>query len=242
MRYRIIFSYDGTLFQGYQKQPGKRSVQGEIETVLRKLNHDHDVHVCASGRTDAGVHACGQVAHIDFLYEVDDFQKRANSLLPPDIYIHQVMLVDSSFHARFSVKKKEYCYKINCGEYLPFQRNYVYQYGRSLCLDKMQQALSYLIGTHNFRSFAKTDATREDYVRTILEARLEEKNGIVSITFVGTGFFRYMIRNMVGTLIEIGEGKRAPEDILEILKKENRIYAGKTAPPEGLYLMNVTYE
>lgn len=247
MRYLMTFAYDGTNYSGYQKQPNKKTIQSEIETQLTKLNSDKKVSIHASGRTDAHVHAVHQKAHFDLDKEmqIERMLTSLNRLLPDDIYIQKIEEVDLDFHTRFDVKEKEYIYKINLGEYNPFERNYVYQYNHSLNLSEIECALKYLEGTHNFKGFTKVDEEKESYERTILEANLilDEKNSNhITIQFVGTGFLRYMVRNMVGTLIEIGEGKRNCEDILRILSSQDRTQAGKTAPPEGLYLKNVFYE
>ena len=200
-RYFITFSYDGTNFSGYQKQPRARTIQNELEKAL-------------------------------------------NSLLPEDIHIKNVEEVSDNFHARYNAKGKEYIYKINMGEYNPLERNYVYQYNNRLDVTEIERAMKYLEGTHNFKSFTKTDEEKDDYVRTLSQTNLirdlKDVNKI-TLVFVGTGFLRYMVRNMVGTLIEVGEGKRKSEDIITILKEQNRTHAGKTAAPEGLYLKNVFY-
>ena len=170
--------------------------------------------------------------------------KALNSLIPEDIYIKDIVEVKDNFHARFDVKAKEYLYKINMGEYDPIERNYVYQYNKRLDVVEMERALKYLEGEHNFKSFSKTDEEKDDFTRTIVQTNLirDIKNvNKITISFVGTGFLRYMVRNMVGTLIEIGEGKRKSEDIITILKSEDRREAGKTANPEGLYLKDVFY-
>ena len=242
----MTFSYDGTNFNGYQKQPKKRTVQKEIEDVLKEINGGKDVSIFSSGRTDAGVHALNQKAHflLDIKISPDRLIKGMNSLLPSDIYVKNIEMVDDEFHARFSAIGKEYIYKINMGEYDPIERNYVYQYCKKLDLVSMERGLKYLEGIHNFKSFTKADDEIVDYVRKIAETSIirdsKDINKIV-ITFVGTGFLRYMVRNMVGLLIEIGEGKRKPEDVMDILKSENRRLAGKTAPSCGLYLRNVFY-
>ena len=167
-----------------------------------------------------------------------------NSLLPEDIYVSKVEVVDDNFHARFDAIGKEYIYKINMGEYNPIERNYVFQYCKRLDISSMERALKYLEGEHNFKSFTKTTDEIDDYVRKIsvtsIERDIKDLNKIV-ISFVGTGFLRYMVRNMVGLLIEVGEGKRNPEEIIDILKHEDRTFAGKTAPACGLYLRNVFY-
>lgn len=246
MKYFMTFSYDGTNFSGYQKQPKKRTIQQEIENVLKQINDGKEVSIYSSGRTDAKVHAFNQKAHFELSIKIspDKLQKGMNSLLPEDIYIKNIVLVNDDFHARFNAIGKEYIYKINMGEYNPLERNYIYQYCNKLDIISMERGLKYLEGTHNFKSLVKTDEEIEDYTRTISQAYLTRDNKDINkviITFVGTGFLRYMVRNMVGLLIEIGEGKRNPEDIIDILKKENRQSAGKTAPPCGLYLRNVFY-
>ena len=170
--------------------------------------------------------------------------KGMNSLLPDDIYVKNISVVDDDFHARFNAIGKEYIYKINMGDYNPIERNYIFQYCKKLDVVARERGLKYLEGTHNFKSFVKTDEEIVDYVRTISEATVIRDNKDINkliITFVGTGFLRYMVRNMVGLLIEIGEGKRKPEDILDIFKHEDRRFAGKTAPSCGLYLRNVFY-
>lgn len=246
MKYFMTFSYDGSNFNGYQKQPDKRTIQGEIENVLKEINGGKDVSIYSSGRTDAGVHALNQRAHFSMDIDIssDRLIKGMNSLLSSDIYVKNISMVDDDFHARFSAIGKEYIYKINMGEYDPLERNYVFQYCKKLDIIAMERGLKYLEGEHNFKSFTKSDDEIVDYVRKISETSIvrdsRDINKIV-ITFVGTGFLRYMVRNMVGLLIEIGEGKRKPEEVMDILKSEDRKMAGKTAPSCGLYLRNVFY-
>lgn len=246
MRCCITFSYDGSNFAGYQKQPKMRTVQGEIEKVLKEINGDKKVDIHASGRTDAGVHALNQRAHFDIDIDItcDKLMKALNSMLPDDIYVKKVEEVDGNFHARFNAIGKEYVYKINMGEYNPLERNYVYQYNKKLDVVAMERGMKYIEGTHDFRSFTKIDEEKEDYVRTVSQTNLirdtKDVNKI-TLVFVGTGFLRYMVRNIVGTLIEIGEGKRKSEDIITILKEMDRTKAGKIANAEGLYLKNVFY-
>ena len=207
MRYLMTLSYDGTNFSGYQKQVKERTVQGELEKVLKQINDN-------------------------------------NSLLPEDIYVKKIENVSEDFHARFNALGKEYIYIINMGEYNPLERNYVYQYNKKLDVVEMERAMKYIEGTHNFKSFTKTDEEKNDYIRTISQTILirDSKDlNKITLSFVGTGFLRYMVRNIVGTLIEIGEGKRKSEEIITILNEEDRTKAGKTANPEGLYLKNVFY-
>ena len=246
MRYFMTFSYDGSDFKGYQKQSNCRTVQGEIENVLKKINGDQAVKIVATGRTDAGVHALNQKAHFDLDTEVDceKLLHSMNSMLPEDIYIKTMETVSDNFHARFDAIGKEYVYLINMGEYNPLERKYVYQHSKKLDVVEMERAMKYLEGTHNFKAFTKVDEEKEDYVRTLSQTNLirdlKDVNEI-TLVFIGTGFLRYMVRNIVGTLIEIGEGKRRSEEIIDILKSEDRTKAGKTANPEGLYLKNVFY-
>lgn len=242
----MTFSYDGSKYKGYQKQPRVKTIQGELEKALKTINNDEKVEVHASGRTDAGVHAFSQKAHFDMLVNInaDNLTKALNSLLPDDIYVKNIVEVNDLFHARFNVKAKEYIYKINMGEYDPIEKDYVYQYNKRLDVVEMERALKYLEGTHDFKSFSKTDEEKEDFVRTIVQTNLirEMKNvNKVTISFLGTGFLRYMVRNMIGTLIEIGEGKRKSEEIITIIQALDRRKAGKTANPEGLYLKDVFY-
>jgi len=242
----MTFSYDGSKYSGYQKQPKAKTIQGEIEKALKTINGNKKIDIYASGRTDAGVHAYNQKAHFDFDKDMtcEQIRKGINSLIPKDIYIKSIEEVADDFHARFNVKAKEYIYIINIGEYNPIEKDYVFQCNQKLDVVEMERAMKYLEGTHNFKSFTKADDEKEDYVRTIVQTNLirnmKNTNKIV-LSFLGTGFMRYMVRNMVGTLLEIGEGKIKSEDIIDILKAEDRKAAKKTANPEGLYLKDVLY-
>ena len=247
MRYFMTFAYDGSKYKGYQVQPKERTVQGEVEKALKKINGGKKVTIHASGRTDAGVHAYNQKAHFDLDMKnitPEKLRDGLNSLLPKDIYIKHIEIVPDDFHARYNVKAKEYIYVINMGEYNPIEKDYVYQYNKKLDLVEMERALKYLEGTHDFKSFSKADEEKEDFTRTIIQTNLirniKNVNKFV-ISFLGTGFLRYQVRNMVGVLLEIGEGKRKSEDILDILAAKDRRKAGITAPPEGLYLNDVYY-
>lgn len=243
MRYLVTFSYDGSKYNGYQKQVNVKTIQEELERVLTTINNNNIVSVVASGRTDRGVHAINQKAHFDINVNIttDKLKMAMNSMLPKDIYVKNVVEVDSDFHARYNVKSKEYVYKINLGEYNPIEKDYIYQYNRKLDIDSMEKAIKLYEGNHNFKSFVAADDIRDNYERTIIKTNIEIINDIMTITFVGTGFLRYMVRNLVGLLIEIGEGKRTIEDINKIFEAEDRKACGKTAPSEGLYLKDVYY-
>lgn len=242
MRYLITFSYDGSKYFGYQKQKGVNSVQEDLEKVLSLINNK-PVSVCASGRTDAGVHANGQCAHFDIDISItpDKLKNALNGLLNGNIYVKSVVEVPDTFHARFDVKQKEYIYKINTGEYSPIYKDYIYQYCKPLDVDSMKTAIKSFEGEHNFKSFTKANVETNNFARTIYSTAITKDNDIITIKFVGNGFMRYMVRNMVGFLIEIGEGKRNISDVNSVLLEEDRTKAGKTAPPEGLYLNKVTY-
>lgn len=243
MRYLITFSYDGSKYKGYQKQPEQLTIQGELERVLTQINNS-EVLVSASGRTDAGVHALNQKAHFDLNINIttEKLKLALNSLLPGDIYVKNVEEVDGDFHARFNVKEKEYIYKINVGEYNPLERDYIYQLNKDLDIDKMKEAIKYFEGTHDFKSFTKNNDEKDDFIRTITKAEISKEDNIIIISFLGTGFLRYMVRNMVGCLIEVGELKRESVDVKNILEAKDRTKAGITAHPEGLYLKEVYYK
>lgn len=242
----MTFAYDGSKYNGYQKQPNGLTIQNKLEEVLTTINSNKSVSVCASGRTDAGVHAYGQKAHFDLNIDIscDNLKRALNSLLPGDIYVKDVVSVDDNFHARFDVSAKEYIYKINMGEYNPIEKDYVCQYCKKLDVVEIERALKYIEGTHDFKSFTSGDDVRDDYVRTIIQTNLirDLKNvNMVTISFLGTGFMRYMVRNLVGTLIQIGEGKYKSTDIIDILEAKDRRKAGMCADACGLYLKDVFY-
>lgn len=243
MRYKIVFAYDGTLFNGFQIQDTERTVQGEIEKAVAKVTSSNAT-IYASGRTDAGVHAKGQVAHFDVEFDIssNDMKSALNSTLPDDIFVRLCTRVSTEFHSRYNAKGKEYEYLINTGEYNPVLRNYVLQYCRELNVEKMQEALSYLVGEHDFSSFVTgLGESEKDTVRTIYEARVAAKGTKISVVLNGSGFLRYMVRGIVGTLIDVGRGKIEPSDIKKILEKKDRSYAGPNADACGLYLVSVRY-
>lgn len=241
MRYLITFSYDGSNFNGYQKQKNGRTVQEEIEKALSKINNSK-TSFTASGRTDAKVHAINQKGHFDFDKEIDinKLRKALNSIIPKDIYIKDIKKVSSSFHARYNVKSKVYIYKINIGNYDPINRNYIYQYCKLLDIGKMKEAINYFKGEHNFRSFTKVEIEK-NFNREIFNASISLKQNIITVSFKGNGFLRFMVRNMVGLLIEIGSNKKGINVVNMILDAKDRTKAGIIAPPEGLYLKDVFY-
>ena len=244
IRYKCIISYDGSGFSGYQVQPKKRTVQSVIEAVLTKMHKGSSVKISASGRTDAGVHAKGQVIHFDspLSLPVEKWELALNSMLPEDISVLSVKEADPAFHARFDANGKEYRYYLNQSPKRdPFQRNYAFHYPYPLNLEAMREASAYLLGTHDFSSFCSARTEVEDKVRTIKTIEILQDEEKVSFHFIGNGFLYNMVRILVGTLIEVGSGKRKSEEIMEILEKRDRRYAGKTAPGQGLYLWQVFY-
>ena len=240
MRYLIKFSYDGTNFCGYQKQPQKRCVESELEKALYDINNHTKTKVIGAGRTDRGVHANCQCACFDITVDITLYKLKCalNTYTDKDIYIKNVEVVDASFHARYMVKKKEYIYKLNMGEYNPIERNYVYQYNKELNIEKMKKEIEYLKGTHDFSAFVNKEEKKESYVRTIYDASITKENNILIFRFIGNGFLKYQVRNMVGALIEVSTKNKS---IDYILKSKDRCSFGKTAGAEGLYLNNVEY-
>ncbi|MEH7500923.1 tRNA pseudouridine(38-40) synthase TruA [Neobacillus drentensis] len=244
-RYKCIISYDGSGFSGYQVQPNKRTVQSVLEAVLAKMHKGDLVKVVGSGRTDAGVHAKGQVIHFDspLLIPANKWEKALNSLLPEDITVLSAVSVDESFHARFDAKGKEYRYVLHLSQKRdPFQRKFAYQYPYGLNVDSMEQASKFFLGTHDFTSFCAAKTEVEDKVRTIESINFTLKDELLTIRFVGNGFLYNMVRILVGTLLEVGSGERSPEDIPIILAHKDRRLSGKTAPGHGLYLWEVFYD
>jgi tRNA pseudouridine38-40 synthase len=244
-RYKSIISYDGSGFSGYQVQPNKRTVQSVLESVLTKMHKGETVKVSGSGRTDAGVHAKGQVIHFDspLMIPEDKWEKALNSLLPEDISVSSVVSVDESFHARFHALGKEYRYVLHLSSKRdPLQRKFAYHYPYRLNLDAMEQASKFFLGTHDFTSFCAAKTEVEDKVRTIESIDFTRVDELLTIRFVGNGFLYNMVRILVGTLLEVGSGERSPEDIPIILAHKDRRVSGKTAPAHGLYLWEVFYE
>lgn len=244
MRYLITFSYDGTLFYGYQKQPNKRTVEGALEKALYDINNHTETRIFSSGRTDRGVHALGQTAHFDLNVDITLYKLKCalNSLLPEDIHVLYTQVVEDSFHARFMAKKKTYKYYLNMGEYNPIDRNHIYQYNKQLNVEKMKEAIKSFIGTYDFKPFTSHEVVKENYVRTIYDASIQVEKDIIIFTFIGNGFMKYQVRNMVGTLLRIGKEKQEVDTIKKILAKEVSDKYVFTARPEGLYLVEVSYK
>ena len=243
MRYLIKFSYDGSNYIGFQKQKGHNTIQERLEEALTKINDGKYTPIVATGRTDKKVHALAQYGHADIDVKINENKlKRAlNSNLPDDIHVIETKEVRDDFHARYNVKEKTYRYIINTGEYNPLERNYVFQYNYKLDIDSMNKAIKYFEGEHDFRAFATDNKDKENCIRTINYTNIEQKKDKIVITFKGNGFLRYQVRNMVGILIKVGEDKINPEQVKDIIKSKDRTKSGKTAPAEGLYLVDVEF-
>lgn len=243
MRYLIHFSYDGTNFNGFQKQPNCRCVESELEKALYEINDHKKTKLVGSGRTDRGVHANHQCAHFDINVNITLYKLKCalNSLLPPDIHVFEVESVSDEFHARFNAKKKTYKYIINCGEYNPMERNYVYQYGKELDVDKMKKEIKSFIGKHDFKPFVSDESVKDNYEREIYDAYIEQDKDKVIFYFIGNGFMKYQVRNMVGVLFKIGKGKLELGIVDKIFKDNSLAKCITTIKREGLYLENIEY-
>ncbi|WP_347343057.1 tRNA pseudouridine(38-40) synthase TruA [Peribacillus frigoritolerans] len=244
-KYKCVIAYDGTDFAGYQVQPEKRTIQSEFEAVLAQMHKGTIIKVTASGRTDSGVHAKGQVLHFEspLTFPTENWIKAFSALLPTDIIALEVDIVHDDFHARFHTTGKEYRYIVARSKLRdPFKRNYAYHYPYPLNVEAMREAISYLIGTHDFTSFCSAKTEVVDKVRTIKEMDFEESDDFLVFRFVGEGFLYNMVRILVGTLLDVGSGKMSPHDMSGILDKKDRSFAGKTAPAQGLYLWKVFYK
>lgn len=244
-KYKCTISYDGTNFSGYQIQPNKRTVQGEIEKILTRMHKGKQIRIYGSGRTDAGVHAKGQVFHFesDLQIPVVQWKKALNAQLPDDLYIHQVEAVDDSFHARFSATAKEYRYFVLLTEERNvFLRNYRYMTKENFDFALIEAACRVFEGTHDFTAFSSARATvKGDKIRTLDHVTFEKNDHELVFILRGNGFLYHMVRIIVSVLLDAGRGLVTPEEIEEMFQAQNRGTIGKTLPPQGLFLWEVTY-
>lgn len=242
MKYKVIVSYDGSDFDGYQIQKDKRTVQNEIQVALKKL-YQKDIKISSSGRTDKGVHALGQVFSYDVDKEIDCYKikKALNTYLPDDVSVVSVTTASDDFHARGSAKSKEYVYRINVGTFNPIERKYCYQYGYPLDISKLKKAAKVFIGTHNFKNFCTNDEENKSYIRTINKIKITKEKEIISISFSGNGFLRYMVRMIIGSMIAYNNGKVDLDNLKFSLDERCGNRTIYKVPPEGLYLVSVTY-
>lgn len=252
--FKMLLQYEGTRYQGWQKQESTdNTIQGKLEALLSKMT-GKKVEVQGSGRTDAGVHALGQVAnfHADTQMSVEEILDYMNFYLPEDIAVISLSEVPERFHSRLNAKGKTYCYRV-INSTLPhvFDRRYVHIVKENLDLEAMQKAADILTGTHDFKAFTSNKRSKKSTVRTIDEIRIERAFGIslgtagtqdeIRFIYSGNGFLYHMVRIITGTLLEVGTHKRKPEEIAEILASGERENAGELVPAKGLTLMEVRY-
>ena len=240
---RLTIEYDGKDFNGWQKQPTKLNIQGEIERAIEDITGE-EVDLIASGRTDAGVHALGQVANFktNSNIPVEKFPIALNTKLKRSIRILEAVEVDERFHSRYNCKKKTYRYVINNSENgTAIYRNLEYNFPQKLNVEKMNEAAKYFIGEHDFKGFKASGTSSKSSVRTIYQAKVYQEENRIFIELTGNGFLYNMVRIISGTLVEVGLGKIMPKDIEDIIKSGDRERAGKTLPPQGLYLVKVEY-
>ena len=242
---KLVIEYDGKEFNGWQKQPNKLNIQGEIERAIKQITGE-EVDLTASGRTDAGVHALGQVANFktNSNIPIEKIPIALNSNLKKSIVIKSAEEVEERFHSRLNCKRKTYRYIINNSKYgTAIYRNLETHIPMKLDIQKMQEAVKYFEGEHDFKAFKASGTSSKSSVRTIYKAEvIDAGNERIYIELTGNGFLYNMVRIISGTLVEVGLGKIKPNEIKMIIESKKRENAGKTLPPQGLYLVNVEYE
>lgn len=243
--FKMVLCYDGSRYNGWQKQGNTaHTLQETLERILEEIAGT-DTEVFGSGRTDAGTHALGQTAnfHMDWKQDTEALRGAINARLPEDIGVCALEEVDDRFHARLHAKAKRYVYTIWTGDMPPvFWRKYSFWCRERLDEEAMRQAASVFVGTHDFKSFCANKRMKKSTVRTIYDISLRKEGQRLILSFTGNGFLYQMVRILMGTLLEVGEGKRKPSDMAEILAAKNREAAGFTAPSRGLMLERVFYE
>lgn len=242
--FKIIIQYDGSRYQGWQKQGStQNTLQGKFEALLSRLAGE-PVEIAASGRTDAGVHAYGQTAnfHMNTDLSAQELMEQINQYLPEDVAVIECSEADARFHARLNAKKKTYRYRVlNSSVPHVFDRKFVYQVPEALDVEAMRKAASCLVGTHDFKSFTSAKKSKKSTVRTIESIDIVCIGEEIRFLFTGDGFLFHMVRILTGTLLEVGLGKRSAEDMPRLLMACNRQEAGFLAPAQGLALMEVSY-
>ncbi len=243
MRWKVTLSYNGAKYLGWQRQIHGPSIQSTVESVLNAM-HPEPVTIHGSGRTDRGVHARAQVFHFDSMLNLDAsrWERAFNSMLPRDIHVTKVEAVTEAFHARLSARAKTYEYRIECGPYNVFEAETTYQYNSPLNEGALKQALSCFEGTHDFTSFCANPLDlKPNQVRTIYRTELEKRDSQYCLTFIGSGFLRYMVRRMVIAVVEVGSGEWPVERVKEIMAAKDKQALGLTIDGCGLYLDQVFY-
>ncbi len=241
---RLTLAYDGTRYHGWQVQRNRVTLQGIIEDKIRMMVGE-PVRIIASGRTDARVHALNQVCNFITRSRLgpETLKRGLNSLLPEDIFVRDADFVSLGFHARYSAKSKTYEYRIlNRREPDLFRRNYLWHIPGPLDREEMERCLSILVGRHDFSSFRSSGSGNIDPIRTVMRSELHgPEGGLLRLTIEADGFLRHMVRNVVGTVAEVGLGRKDFEEFREIFRSKDRRLAGIKAPPQGLFLMDVRY-
>ena len=242
MRLLAVVEYDGTSYAGWQYQPDQISVQETIEKAISQIRNT-PTKIFGSGRTDAGVHALGQTFHfdIDEARDLDKFRHSINCVLPKDIRVKSLRIVPNDFHARLSAKEKTYRYVLNLKEPSAFTDKYEQVLDGKLDIKEMKKCTKLFEGKHCFQNFTTKEEDEDNFVRTIYRIQIDEFDYHLHITFVGTGFMRYMVRLIVGTLIQVGKGKLSVRDVDEILYKKERLPVSYKAEAKGLFLVEVKY-
>lgn len=241
--FKLTISYDGSRYYGWERQPGRDTIQGKLETVLTRMC-GMDVNVIGAGRTDAGVHARAMVAnaYMDTDKTPAEIRDYMNHYLPDDICVSEVKEAADRFHARYRAVGKLYTYTCYVGETKPvFNRKYVTVLDYQPDVAAMRQAAEYLQGEHDYRSFCSNPQMKKSTVRIVDAIEIVHRKDYLYFNFHGTGFLQNMVRILVGTLLEVGQGKRTPESVRDVLLAKDRKLAGFTAPPQGLSLMRVDY-
>lgn len=247
-RYKMLMAYDGHLFHGFQIQPNQRTVQGVVEEALKKMTKGERIIVEGSGRTDAGVHAIGQVIQFDYPGNTIPAPKMIlalNSMMPLDIIFKEAEIVSRDFHVRYSIKGKWYRYRVSLDHFVnPFKRFYTAHYPYPLDVERIKKASRDLLGKHDFTSFAASGGQIKDKVRTMYYVNVEkdDENNELVFDFICSGFLYNMVRILVAMLLEIGNGKRPVDDIPRIIAAKDRLQVTQTAPASGLYLYHVFYD